>query len=250
MYPTPPDSPNDKQRRNRQKFLTANRLIAFVLILAAICLLWTTEWMNRLRVFGNKPSLTEMFTNDGPEKPPVPIIGIVPIEKPDASVVYDVFEMNEVQDPIDINKAENGKPSENGAKPLDDLDEFEPKDEPKIEQKEAIDVDEVPTDESLPIKPSFTRLPICVVSSNPRTASLFHTKTLQRKGGGKFDYLVTSKTCEPETRAAPVTVRMLYQKSLTGLSNSVLNDMFSSPQNLIIVMGDEFCRCPLDICSF
>jgi hypothetical protein len=92
------------------------------------------------------------------------------------------------------------------------------------------------------------RLKICVNSGNPRTASLFHSQTLRRTGNGKFDYIVSNnKRCPNVT--APVTVRMLYQKAISGYTQAQLNALFNSPDKLVIIMGDEFCRCPVEICS-
>ena len=198
-------------RRFRVKLFTSNRIIVTVFLLALICVLWTTEWMDRLRVFGN--TIGDPLPNSPSPIDSTPDVGVYHVPLGPGSETPYTHSPTFISDLI--HNSHEDLPS-----PVD----------PEGEE-------------------DLRRLKICVVSSNPRTASLFHSKTLRRKGKGKFDYIVTSRRCPLNATTAPVVVKMLYQKSLSEMSSPQLNSLFNSPENLIIVMGDEFCRCPVEVCS-
>lgn len=98
------------------------------------------------------------------------------------------------------------------------------------------------------VKPT-KRLMVCVVSSNPRTASVFYSNLFGRIGGGNFDYHVVTlaSKCTSAAMYNPLvpTIRMLYQKNLRmeDLKRTLARN------SVVIVMGDEFCRCQQEYCS-
>jgi hypothetical protein len=94
------------------------------------------------------------------------------------------------------------------------------------------------------LRPS-KRLSICVVSSNPRTASVFSLNLFRRIGNGKFDYRVVSSPAKCEANTLVPQLRMVFQKTL---SLSELNKL-TSHNALVVVMGDEFCRCSEEFCA-
>jgi len=91
---------------------------------------------------------------------------------------------------------------------------------------------------------STKRLSVCVFSGNPRTASLFTTETLRRMGKGIFDYQVSSNKCPNK---AP-QVRMHFQKYLVDL-NPMARQNLADQTDALIVMGDEYCKCPPEVCA-
>jgi hypothetical protein len=89
------------------------------------------------------------------------------------------------------------------------------------------------------------RLPVCVVSSNPRTASIFSLNLMRRLGDGKFDYVVVSNPGRCPNNVLVPQLRMMYQKTLAmpDLKRLV------SHNSLVVVAGDEFCRCTAEFCN-
>ena len=79
---------------------------------------------------------------------------------------------------------------------------------------------------------------VCLHANNPRTASIFLSGFLRRRGKGALVYVSQKRKCP---RDAPV-VRMLFQKDLRKL------DALSDKETLV-VQGDEYCRCPFKTCE-
>ena len=105
-------------------------------------------------------------------------------------------------------------------------------------------VDDVEGDSVANVADAVKRLTVCVFSGNPRTASLFTTDTLRRVGNGVFDYQVTDKRCPPRSPQ----VRMHFQKYLADLPSAALKTLLEQMDGLV-VMGDEFCKCPPEVCA-
>ena len=84
---------------------------------------------------------------------------------------------------------------------------------------------------------------VCLVANNARTASLFTSGTLRDRGSGLFDFYVVDNTQIPYCRKNDLPiVRMMFQKELTKQKTFRGREM-------IIVQGDENCRCPTEFCG-
>lgn len=117
---------------------------------------------------------------------------------------------------------------------------------------DALDAqDELAQQQVVDLRPklaSTRRLVVCVISTNPRTASVFASNLFARIGGGNFDYHVVahSSKCAGSLHNALVpTIRMQYQKNLRMDEVKRL----VSRNSLVMVMGDEYCRCAQDFCG-
>jgi len=271
-----------------QARMSGSRAAALVVLaLAMVILLWTTEWMDRLSVFGGGSSLSSstFYANN---KPTIKLDGPdtvyevneddialpatdTPGKKPSNTVKRKEAETTMTptrQRKNDDSVTKQGSPTTptrvesasgeigdagSGGDDTEDDDDVDNEEGAEIQTGDEDDDNNEGEDLSKPSSSTASnvqRLQICVSSTNPRTASLFHSQTLKRKGGGKFDYVVTSKRCPSGSiNTPPVSVKMMYQKTLSNYSPAQLDALFSSPENLVIVMGDEFCRCPVEICS-
>jgi len=90
-----------------------------------------------------------------------------------------------------------------------------------------------------------SRREVCLISSNPRTASVFISKYLDYRGNGHFDYLTTSDAKNTKCKDLPI-IKMVFQKDLPSWVSSKSIDYRKATY---IVHGDEFCRCPNKYCS-
>ena len=96
-----------------------------------------------------------------------------------------------------------------------------------------VDVDEVQADEA-----EEGGEKVCLHANNPRTASVFLSGFLRKRGRGRLVYVSQRRRCEKDM---PV-VRLVFQKDLRKLDSL-------SDRETLVVQGDEYCRCPFRTCE-